>query len=166
MDAYDTARTPQINITLTAATLPSSGVSNTNTASPRASTSQRPVVKGGACPAITLQPAPAARSKTSAASASDTAANAQPVATVTLAYNNGAAGERVWVQMLRGGVLTATDGSGKVYDGNHGFFLTLDAGGAATFSYQAPNTGGTYQVLTRYTNVKTTLTFFVPDPAP
>ena len=53
-----------------------------------------------------------------------------------------------------------------VIDGSQGFFLTLDANAMATFNYQAPNRSGTYQVLTRFSNVKTILSFLVPDPAP
>ena len=100
----------------------------------------------------------------------DTAAGvppqAQTTATVVLTYTAGYAGQLVWVQAMRGGTLTATDAAGQTYDGNRGFFLTLDAAGTATFKYQAPNTSGSYQVLTRFSNVITALPFLVPDPAP
>ena len=52
-------------------------------------------------------------------------------------------------RLLGTGTLSASDGAGHTYDGSQGFFLTLDVNAMATFNYQAPNVGGTYQVLRR-----------------
>lgn len=163
IEAYNLARIPQINISL-APTAPGS-LSGTSATSAGASTSLQFSAKGGVPPSVTLVPASGGSSKTSRASAANTATS-QPVATVVLLYPGVTTNQLVWVQPLRGGTLTATDGAGHTYDGSSGLFLTLGAGGSITFAYQAPNQSGTYQVLTRFSNVKTTLTFRVPDTTP
>lgn len=166
MAAYNAARTPQVTATLSAATTPASGASSTGSpAASRPASAIQPRITNGACAIITLPAAAVVGSKTARNSAADASPQAQPVTTVVLTYTAGYAGQLVWVQMMRGGTLTATDTAGQTYDGSQGFFLTLDASGTAIFKYQAPNTSGTYQVLTRFSNMVTTLRFLVPEPA-
>ena len=161
--AYNAARTPTVNITLNP--VATGGVSPSGAARSAAAPVQQ-AAQREVSTQITLPPAPPAKSTASRAGATAASSNSQPVATVLLTYDSSGAGNAVWVRMLRGGTLTATDSTGKTYDGSRGFFLTLDASGTATFNYQAPNASGTYQVLTRFSNVATPLTFTVPDPAP
>lgn len=156
IEAYNAARTPQVAVTLGTAITP---VGETVSAI-------QPKITNGACALITLRPAAATGSKASRAAAASTELQGQPLATVVLTYPAGNAGQTVWVQATHGGTLTATDDAGQTYDGSQGFFLTLNASGAAAFSYQAPDASGTYQVFTRFSNVVTALPFLVPDLAP
>lgn len=162
MEAYNAVRTPQIAVTFDASTIPTSEASRNNAASSPTVSTIKPAIINGACTLITLRPASNAKSQTARSSTANTDSPGQPAVTVVLNYSGSFAGQPVWVQMLRGGTLSATDDSGTTYDGTQGFFLTLNAEGTATFSYQAPDASGTYQVLTRFSNTMTILPFVVP----
>ena len=104
----------------------------------------------------------AARANAATASAASTAAPA--LATVTLSYDASRAGSVVWVQALGGGTLSTLDENSHPITATDGFALVIGPTGTLTFSFQAPVNPNTYQVLTRLDNVKTTLSFLVPDP--
>ena len=163
--AYSTARTPLVGVALGAAQTGGGTTSSVSTVN-AAVTAVPQRVQDGVCTQIVLHRPATGPSKRSSATSATAGATSQPVVAVVLTYDPSRAGEMVWVQMLGTGTLTADDGAGHTYDGSQGFFLTLDANAMATFNYQAPNVGGTYQVLTRLENVATVLPFLVPDPAP
>ena len=153
MDAYVLARTPLLDVSLSTDSVGAAAL--------------HLVAEGGVFQPLTLLPAPLVRGGVSHTAGSTSAGNPQPVAKVTLTYAALGLEPLVWVQMAQpGGVLSATDSTGKVYSGEHGFFLTLGAAGQVTFTYQAPNVGSTYQLLTRFDNVTTVVRFRVPHPAP
>lgn len=164
MATYNAARTPQATIVLSAAvpTASTSGLSTATAAAPSALSAE-----GGVFSLVRLPVSSQAKGATKSSISATTAASASapPVATVTLTYGVGCAGQEVSIQPLNGGTLTASDANGKICTAPaDGFSIIVATDGTLTFNYQPPATTGTYQVLTRYDNVTTTLPFLVADP--
>lgn len=171
---YRAARTPQANVTL------AGGTPLAQTAQSRAAATGlnddlgAPLTfaaVGGVFPTIDLASASgisAAGKQTSTTKASPArtaAAAALPPATVTLNFDPMRAGTVISVQMFDGGTLSAQNADGNTVTSQEGFLMEISPAGSVSFTFQAPDRPGRYQVAVRLDNITTVLPFVVPDPA-
>ena len=161
VDAYRRARTPSVNVVLTAASPKASLPAQSAAANVVRST---PAAAGQAATA-TLQPQIIAGGLLGEVNLGALSGSTPPAASVTLQFDPANAGTQVWVQTLDGGILQAQDSTGQTTTAAGGFWLPLDNTGQLNFTFQAPAQSSSFRVLIRLGNISTILPFVVPDPS-